>query len=212
MSPLANRTRHGKPDNPRVPPLVLALLVLLVAPLAGALPGDREQAIRISADSALRDEKEGFTVYTGNVELQQGSLRINADKVTVHHRVDAAERIVAEGNPAHLQEQPEPDKGLLHARARVIEYFNSEERVQLRRQASIEQDGSLVTGDSIDYFIAEQRVRANSDASAEDGRRVEVVIPARVVNQGSGDGTPAPGAASETDSKQESRDGAADRK
>lgn len=207
MFPLASRTRHCKS---RLQPMALALLMLLVTPLASALPGDREQAIRISADSALRDEKEGFTVYTGNVKLQQGSLRISADKVTVHHRVDAAERIVAEGNPAHLQEQPEPDKGLLHARARVIEYFNSEERVQLRRQASIEQDGSLVTGDSIDYFIAEQRVRANSDASAEDGQRVEVVIPARVVNQGTDDSAPTPDAAGETDSNREPRDGTAD--
>lgn len=186
MFPPAVEPQRRTPRRAGLHSLLLAGLLLAVCcPPASALPGDRQQPIRISADSALRDEKQGFTVYTGNVELVQGSLQIRAERVTIHHRMDAAERIVAEGSPAHLQEQPEPEKGLLHARARVIEYFNSEERVQLRREASIEQDGSVVTGDSIDYFIAEQRVRADSDSSGDSGRRVEVVIPAAAVNRDS---------------------------
>lgn len=193
--------------------LALALLCLCWSQ-AEALPEDREQPIRITADSALRDEKQGFTVYTGNVQLQQGSLRIRAERLTVHHQVEAAERIVAEGSPAHLQEQPEPDKGLLHARARTIEFFSSEERVQLRQDASIEQDGSLVTGNSIDYFIAEQRVRADSDSRGQGGQRVEVVIPARVVSQGEAPAAPAEAApeaeSSEPDSRGEPDNGAAE--
>lgn len=177
MFPPANEALRAVRPGPWV--LLLSLLAGW-PPLATALPGDREQPIRITADSALRDEKQGFTIYTGSVQLKQGSLQIEAERLTVYHQVEAADRIVAEGNPAHLQEQPEADQRLLHARARVIEYFNSEERVQLRRDASIEQGGSLVTGNSIDYFIAEQRVRANSDGDSGNGRRVEVVIPARV--------------------------------
>lgn len=158
---------------------------LLLAPGAIALPEDRQQPIRISADQALRDERQGFTEYTGNVRLQQGSLQIEAEKITVFHQQVAADRILAEGNPARLQQQPQADKGIVHAAAQRIEYFKAEERVQMRRKARIEQEGSIVTGDSIDYYMAEQRVRADS-GQREDGGRVEVVIPAQVLEDENG--------------------------
>lgn len=180
------------PDPGRVIwwPLRLALVAaawLLLAPGSTALPDDRQQPIRISADQALRDERQGFTEYTGNVRMQQGSLQIEAEKITVFHQQAAADRILAEGNPARLQQQPEADKGNIHAAALRIEYFKEEERVHLQRQARIEQEGSIVTGDSIDYYMAEQRVRADSGLR-EDGGRVEVVIPAQALEEGDEDG------------------------
>lgn len=48
-----------------------------------ALPEDRSQSIRITADSAVRDERAGETRYEGSVELTQGSLRILADRKSV---------------------------------------------------------------------------------------------------------------------------------
>ena len=180
------------PDPGRSPhrPLRKALVAtacLLLAAGASALPEDRQQPIRISADQALRDERQGFTEYTGNVRMQQGSLQIEAEKITVFHQQAAADRILAEGSPARLQQQPEADKGIVHAAAQQIEYFKEEERVHLRRQARIEQEGSIVTGDTIDYYMAEQRVRADA-GRREDGGRVEVVIPAQVLEGAGGNG------------------------
>lgn len=157
-----------------------ATACLLMAAGAYALPEDRQQPIRISADQALRDERQGFTEYTGNVRMQQGSLQIEAEKITVFHQQAAADRILAEGSPARMQQQPDADKGIVHAAAQRIEYFKEEERVHLQRQARIEQEGSIVTGDSIDYYMAEQRVRADA-GRREDGGRVEVLIPAQVL-------------------------------
>ena len=154
----------------------LLLLCLTALPPAGqALDSDQEQPIRITADEALRDEKQGYTVYRGNVRMTQGTLRIEADAITIYHRSEEADRIVAEGRPARLQQQPEPEKGLVYARARIIEYYKLEERVMLREEAFIEQDGSTVTGETIDYLIRQQRVRAD----AGDSGPVEVVIPAQ---------------------------------
>lgn len=160
---------------------------LFLAPGATALPEDRQQPIRISADQALRDERQGFTEYTGNVRMQQGSLQIEAEKITVFHQQAHADRILAEGSPARMQQQPDADKGIVHAAAQRIEYFKAEERVHLQRQARIEQEGSIVTGDSIDYYMAEQRVRADA-GRREDGGRVEVVIPAQVFEDEEEDG------------------------
>jgi lipopolysaccharide export system protein LptA len=151
------------------------LLALPTAPIQ-ALPDDNDQPIHISADKALRDEKQGFTIYSGNVQMEQGSMRLEADKLTIYHETEEVDRIVAEGRPAKMQQQPELDKGVVHAHADVIEFFKSEDRVHLQTNARIEQEGSVVSGDSIDYFIAEELVKADSDQAVE-GNRVNVVIP-----------------------------------
>lgn len=179
MLPLSMRKNPDK--NPRCALIWGMLLACSVTalPLA-ALPEDRDQPIRIEADEALRDEKQGFTRYQGNVKMDQGSLHIEADRITVYHDQREADRIIAEGKPATLQQQPEPDKGLVKARAQMIEYFKAEDRIRLSREANIEQEGSIVTGDSIDYYISEQLVRADSDKSREDSR-VQVLIPAQAI-------------------------------
>jgi lipopolysaccharide export system protein LptA len=56
----------------------------------------------------------------------------------------------------------------------------------LRESASIEQDGAVVTGESIQYFMAEQRVRADATADDETSR-VQVFIPADVVEAAQSD-------------------------
>lgn len=162
--------------------LPAVLLSIVVSTQALALPDDRDQPIRIEADEALRDEKQGFTRYEGNVKMDQGSLHIEADQITVYHDEQQADRILARGKPAKLQQQPALDKAPVKARAEIIEYHKAEDRVQLRQNAHIEQDGSIVTGDSIDYFISEQLVRADSDKSRGEGR-VQVVIPAQALEE-----------------------------
>lgn len=166
----------------------LLLLCTLIAGSAQALPDDQDQPIHITADKAVRDEKQGFTVYSGNVQMNQGSMEIKADKLTIYHVDEEADKIVAEGEPAKMWQQPELDKGVVHARALVIEYFRDEERVHLETNAHVDQDGSIVTGDSIDYFIAEQLIKADSDETQE-GNRVQVVIPPSTQQE-----TTAPGA------------------
>jgi lipopolysaccharide export system protein LptA len=150
----------------------LLLLLCLPAVIAHALPDDRDQPIRITADKALRDEVKGVTIYSGNVELVQGSMELEADKLTIYHTTEAADEIIAEGQPAKMRQQPELDKEIVHAHARVITYFKSEERVHLQTDARIEQEGSVVNGDAIDYFIAKQLITAESDPE----QKVEVVI------------------------------------
>lgn len=154
-----------------------AILALsLMAPSAYALPDDREQPINISADRALRDESKGVTVYSGSVLMRQGSMELEAERITFYHSTETADQIVAQGSPAKMRQQPEPAKGLVHAEADTIHYFRQEQRIRLQTNARIEQDGALVTGDSIDYFIELQLVKAQANEN-EAGDKVFVVIP-----------------------------------
>ena len=153
--------------------------LFLITPSAGALPDDREQPIHITADKALRDEVEGVTVYSGSVHLVQGSMELDADKLTIYHTTDTADKIIAEGQPAKMRQQPEIDKAIVHAHGRIITYYKSEDRVNLQTEARIEQEGAVVEGDAIDYFITKQVITAESD-KANQNERVVVVIPPSV--------------------------------
>ena len=157
--------------------LCLLLALFLLPPMAAqALQGDSEQAIRIVADEAVRDEKTGLTIYRGNVLMNQGTIRIEADQITIYKIETEGDKIVAEGTPAHMAQQPEPDSPMMHAWGGIIEYYRTEERMLLLKDAQLEQDGSTVRGDRIDYLIDEQVVKAATDGSGNE-RRVEVVIP-----------------------------------
>lgn len=156
---------------------------LLMCGIAQSLPDDRDQPIRITADTAIRDEKQGFTVYSGNVHMIQGSLDIVADKLTIYHETAEADKIVAVGKPARMQQLPALDEPMVRARAEIIEYYKVEDRVHLKINAHItSDDGSSVTGDSIDYYIAEELIKADSEQSP-NGQPVVVVIPPTVVNK-----------------------------
>ena len=157
----------------------MALLLLLSAAFTQALPEDRDQPMRITADKAERDDINGVTIYRGNVVLIQGTLKLESDTLTIHHTDEEPSEIIAEGNPAKMQTRPELHKAIVYARGQVITYYKLEERVHLQTDGYVEQDGSVVTGDSIDYFIEKQLVKAAADQTRE-GDRVVVVIPPSV--------------------------------
>ena len=122
-----------------ISPLVLSLGALTTVQPSLALPGDNRQPITIRTDEAIRDETEGTTVYRGDVEIVQGSLVINADEVTLTQSRSASAPgeglpldplagsnvmlIEARGTPARMRQLPKVGGELIHARARVIEYF-----------------------------------------------------------------------------------------
>lgn len=166
---------NGATRRPAAPRAALAGALLagcLFAGVAGALPEDRSQPIRVTADSAV--QQAGTVTYKGAVVIVQGTLKIEADRVTVDHVDGRVQKMTAIGQPARLQQQPEPGGGLVRARAETIIYFQSENRAELLRSAQVERDGSTVNGDRIEYQIDSETVRAQG--GQQGGGRVEMVL------------------------------------
>lgn len=161
------------------------LLIFTFSQWVFALPTDNQQPIHIQANSAVHDDRRGLTAYKGDVIISQGSLTIKADIVTLHKsKNNEIDRIVAKGKPAHLQQQPNTDKQIVHARGQTIKYFLDRELVQLIGNASLVQQDSTVISDQIDYYIKDQKVKAQgappgNDQTEKPSTRVEVVIPPR---------------------------------
>lgn len=139
-----------------------------------ALPSDRNEPIRGEANSLVVDQKTGVSTYAGNVKIQQGSLVISADKITVHTKSDSSvEKIVALGSPARFQQQPEVDQSVITATAESITYVPDDERLSLINNASIEQDGQVMKAPKIDYDLIKEIMKAKQG----NGARVDIFIP-----------------------------------
>lgn len=166
--------------------IVLLAFYASLSSLAQALPDDRAQPVHISADSAVQ---ESTTVtYRGNVVVTQGSLRLDADQVVVHHATGKVQKIVATGKPAHFQQQPEVNGGIVKATAGTLIYYQGENRFELLQDALVERDGSSVKGNRIEYLPNTQTVRAQGSLNSQSGR-VEMILPPEQLSE---DKAPAP--------------------
>ena len=99
-------------------------LGLLAGQSVLALSSDRHQSIIIHSDSAERDETKGTTTYSGNVVMQQGSMRIEADEVVIVNDKSKVTQIVATGKPARYQQQPEQvSVESVHSDMQIVQHF-----------------------------------------------------------------------------------------
>lgn len=152
---------------------------LLLTTLAWALPQDKQQAIEISADSAEIDEGSGTAIYSGNVKLIQGSLELDADKLTLHTDNNGdVQLIVAKGRPAHFQQQHQADAPLTHGYGQTIEFDIQLDLLTLTEQAKLLRADDSFSGKRIQVDTTNNLIQAFSDKHQPDSR-VQMIIKPR---------------------------------
>ncbi|MCQ4346083.1 lipopolysaccharide transport periplasmic protein LptA [Pseudomonas stutzeri] len=164
-------------------PLLFGLGLLLAGASAWALPSDRDQPIRVQADSAELDDAKGVAVYRGGVVITQGSLKITGDTVTItQDRNGDIDVFTAVGKPAYYEQQPAAERPVVKAYGLTIQYFAANERIVLIDQAKVVQEGNTFEGEKIVYDTRRQIVSAGraSDARVTTPRpRIDMVIQPR---------------------------------
>lgn len=150
---------------------LLPALLLLVATSVQALSSDKDEPIQLAADSVDVDEGRGLSVYKGDVDLRQGSMRLQADTVTVKQQGRQPNRIIAEGSVRFVQDS---GKGPVNARARKAEYEVNSEVLELTGDASLTQAGDTMKSDRIIYDRVRHKVKAG--AAAQGRQRVQITI------------------------------------
>lgn len=119
-------------------PLIFGLTAALGSSMALALPSDREQPIRVQADSAELDDKQGVAVYRGDVVVTQGSTKLTGNTVTLKQDKNGdIEVVTSVGKPAYYEQKPAPDKDVTKAYGLTIQYFVTQNRVVLIDQAKV---------------------------------------------------------------------------
>lgn len=141
-----------------------------------ALPSDRDQPIEVEADGVDLNETTGQSVYQGNVILRQGTIRLEADRITVFHRGNKPSKVVAVGNPVKFRQRPRGQDKVIRGTAKRTEYLVDSEELLLIGDAYLAQGEDSFRSDRIVYDRVAERIKAG--AAAQGKERVKMTISA----------------------------------
>lgn len=150
--------------------LCVALAWIVLTAPAMALSTDKDQPIEVEADTAELDDINKVSVYTGNVVVVQGSIRMTGDKMTVYQtEKDDLDHLIMLGKPATYRQLPDGKQIYDEAEALRMEYHEIANRVILIDKAVVTQEGLRFSGDRIEYDTELSKVKAWSNPAARTG-------------------------------------------
>jgi lipopolysaccharide export system protein LptA len=139
----------------------LTLTLALAARPALALKEDEQQPMLIEADRVELDEAKSTSTYIGSVQVDQGSMRLVADHVTVIHRPDRrVKTIVGLGAPVKFKQLLDGDQGEVQAFAKRMDFDADKNELTLIDDAILIQGEDRISSNRIVYDRARSRMQA----------------------------------------------------
>ncbi|OPG71047.1 lipopolysaccharide transport periplasmic protein LptA [Pseudomonas ogarae] len=163
-------------------PILLSLGAALGSASAWALPTDRDQPIRIQADDAQLDDKNGVATYKGDVIITQGSMKVTGNTVTITRTPSGDIDVVTSmGNLAYFEQmQTAGDTKPVQGYGVTIQYHASQDRVVLIDRAKVvDKDNNVTQGEKIVYDTNKKLAsagRATGSKVTESRPRIDMVI------------------------------------
>lgn len=157
--------------------VLTAFFATATAP-AYALQSDSKQPIQIEADQGSLDQKNQVTVFSGNVQIKQGSLQMKAQSVRVSQDRSGNQTMLATGSPVYFRQQLDGGKGLAEGWGNRAEYNSAQHLVKLIGNAKVQRGGDLAQGEAISYNMKTEvyTVLGGNAVGNKNGRRVKVII------------------------------------
>lgn len=131
--------------------ILLVLPLLSVSLNVSAEKADREKPIEIEADSVSSNDAKKTSIYSGNVILTQGTLRIKGDKLVVREDSAGFQHGTSYGNPTNFRQKREGKDEYIEGSAQRIEYDGRMDKVQLFSKAWVKRGNDIVHGEYIMY-------------------------------------------------------------
>ena len=160
----------------RLVQLLLLSGLFLFTPLpARALSSDAQQPIQIEADSLVVRDKENTSAYAGNVRLNQGSLKIRCEQLTLYFG-ENKELILMKmaGTPATFRLLDDQQQEL-RGESEKMEYRVSESFLMLVGNAMFTHAGDTIESNQIQVDTNSGSVEAGGSES--DGRVRTLIQP-----------------------------------
>src|SRR5690606_33834366 len=168
--------------------LVLAIAATCCAGTALAKSSDRQQTMQVQADrSDCTVTDGGPCVLTGNVNIVQGSLVIDAARADIRQGDGDIQSARLSGSPVRLK-QTMDNGGTMNATAARVDYDLQQDTVVFTGGASVQQPGrGSIAGERIVYNMRTGQVQGGGGS---EGGRVTLQFEPR--NRTPARGTPAP--------------------
>lgn len=159
--------------------VLLAVLLMLIAPFSFALKSDESQPIQIVADQATADQINKKTVFTGNVVVTRGSIVVNSNKAEASEDKSGYKIIHLIGSPVTF-EQMNDDGEKTTGQCNDFEYNTKNSMAILTGRARVSKGDNLVMGDRLTYNTQTQIYSAVSNnangVSTTKSGRVTVIL------------------------------------
>ncbi len=160
--------------------IFLSGLLLLTQVVSGAT--EPMEKIYIESDHMRLNIETGYSVYTGNVKISQGELKLTGDKVTVQQSNDEIERITVTGKPAHYNHVTKEGENVQAESERMV-YTASQNKLVMTINARLIQPDHQVSSQKIIYDTLKKIVIAGNknnsstgDIAPDSNQRVKITL------------------------------------
>lgn len=169
-------------------PLACGLALLTAFGTVNAETADRSKPIEINADNFQGDEVKQVAIYTGRVEVHQGTLEILGDKLTVTISPEGYRTITVTGNPVRMKERRDVKtpgvEEWVHASSLTAVYEEQSDVITLTELAKLARsENGLVkdssAGEKIVYNLRTARSRVEGAVVEGKRNRVSTVLTPR---------------------------------
>ncbi len=165
--------------------LIVGLMSLLCVQSAIAERADRKKPVHLEADRATvedvnRKESTRVSIFTGNVILTQGTMRIKADKVIMKEDLNGFKQATAIGDLVSFRQKRDGLDEYVEGWSERAEYDSKTDKIELFRQARLKRGTDEVQGDYISYdmnteFFKVISSKERGDVAGPD-KRVRITI------------------------------------
>lgn len=182
-------------------PLACGLALLTAFGTVNAETADRSKPIEINADNFQGDEVKQVAIYTGRVEVHQGTLEILGDKLTVTISPEGYRTITVTGNPVRMKERRDVKtpgvEEWVHASSLTAVYEEQSDVITLTELAKLARsENGLVkdssAGEKIVYNLRTARSRVEGAVVEGKRNRVSTVLAPRKQGTSASTGATAP--------------------
>jgi lipopolysaccharide export system protein LptA len=156
-----------------------SLLLLVWSNLLHAENADRDKPIHLESDRVVIDDMKQMSIFEGSVELTQGTLRIQAEKIVLTQDKHGYKHCTATGKPAIFRQKHDGKDEYMEGYGERIEYDTRAEVVDFFVQAHVKSAQDDVKGDHIAYSTRTEVFQVSGDpANISDPNkgRVHAVI------------------------------------
>jgi lipopolysaccharide export system protein LptA len=155
------------------------LLLLAWSGMLRAENADRDKPIHLESDRVVIDDVNQTSVFEGQVELSQGTLHIEAEKIVLTQDKQGYKHCTATGKLAHFRQKHEGTNEYMEGYGERIEYDTHAETVDFFVRARVKREQDDVQGEHITYSTRTEMFQVSGDPNNADDPnkgRVHAVI------------------------------------
>lgn len=158
--------------------LLQLIALLLCSHGALAEQADRDKPVHLEANQVLIDDARQFKSFEGRVQLIQGTLNIQADRIEVREDKDGYQHLTATGHPARFRQRYEGSDEYAEGYGERIVYDTRAETVDFYDRARVKRGQDEVQGAHITYSTKTEvfKARGDADSNKAGNDRVRAVL------------------------------------